>query len=233
MQINPYKWHKMLVVCRPAMVEHMHQRPTWNHGAMVSFGLNVAFCEGCSQLCFLAQEFCFSVSSRGVVGDFCVYFSCVSLDQSTSSSLLWCMCQFRCGWDRPAHIEIRKWKNLNEYCTSMIYVYIYVCIYVFTYKYIYILCVYFMMKLYIYILCVWKWIWSWAVLSFLWCFLDDLFTLVSLCTPRFLQLVLCFIHHSQQLQVSKVVPCYTPCSSLKRSRGFVNCTLENMAIIAS
>ena len=71
------------------MVEHMHQRPTWNHGAMVSFGLNVdilllesgafckgilfspyviswhhkknhfAFCEGCSQLCFFGSRILF------------------------------------------------------------------------------------------------------------------------------------------------------------------------------
>ena len=143
----------------------------------------------------------------------CVCFSCVSLDQSTSSSLPWCMCQFRCGWDRPTHIEIRKWKNLNEYCTSTawsIYIHIYV----------HIICIYFM-STWLYILCVWKW--SWAVLSFFGCFLDEVFTVVSICTPRMayflksenifsifrfvqavssyilklLQLVLCFIQHSQ------------------------------------
>lgn len=121
----------------------------------------------------LAQEFCFSVSARGVVGDFCVCFSCVSLDQSTSSSLPWCMCQFRCGWDRPTHIEIRKWKNLHEYCTSMIYIYVNIEIYITVYVFI--------SWLYIYIMCVKV---SWAVLSFSGCFLDDLFTVVSICTPR-------------------------------------------------
>ena len=62
--------------------------------------------EGCIQLCLfllLAQEFCFPVN-RGVVGDLCVYFSCFSLDQSTSS-WPWCMCQFRCGTDRLVKSE--------------------------------------------------------------------------------------------------------------------------------
>ena len=134
--------------------------------------------EGCIQLCLfllLAQEFCFPVN-RGVVGDLCVYFSCFSLDQSTSS-WPWCMCQFRCGTDRLVKSEKARICKYLYHVTRPQDIGVNYRLYVYYILYIYLLFSIIFIDIYIYMY-TWRSVWA----AFASPFCDDVFCLfVSIC----------------------------------------------------
>lgn len=135
-----------------------------------------AFCERCSQLCFFGSRILFFRECTG--------------------SCRWLLCVFFVCLIGPIHLKLiamvhvpvqvwlgptdSHWNQKMEEPAWILYIYdiyIYICKY---WNIYYSICIYFMI-IYIYIMCVKV---SWAVLSFSGCFLDDLFTVVSICTPR-------------------------------------------------